>query len=35
LSCRGVPRYAEIIERGLGHWLHDPAEASPGRVTTE
>ncbi len=35
LSCRGVPRYAEIIERGLGHWLHDPAKAAPGRVTIE
>jgi hypothetical protein len=35
LSCRGVPRYAEIIERGLGHWLHDPSKAAPGRVTIE
>ncbi|UCC49857.1 MAG: succinylglutamate desuccinylase/aspartoacylase family protein [Gemmatimonadota bacterium] len=35
LSCRGVPRYAEVIERGLGHWLHDPSKAAPGRVVTE
>ena len=35
LSCRGVPRYAEVIEKGLGHWLHDSAEASPGRVAIE
>jgi len=35
LSCRGVPRYAEVIEKGLGHWLHDPAEAAPGRLVTE
>jgi hypothetical protein len=35
LSCRGVPRYADIIERGLGHWLHDPSKAAPDRVTIE
>jgi hypothetical protein len=35
LSTRGVPRYAEVIERGLGHWLHDPGEADPGRVVIE
>ncbi len=35
LSCRGIPRYAEVIEKGLGHWLHDPAQAAPGRLLTE
>jgi hypothetical protein len=35
LTCRGVPRYAQVIERGLGHWLHDPAQAAPDRVLTE
>ncbi|KPK58652.1 MAG: succinylglutamate desuccinylase [Gemmatimonas sp. SG8_38_2] len=35
LACRGVPRYAEVIEKGLGHWLHDPVQATPGRVVTE
>ena len=35
LVCRGVPRYAEVIERGLGHWLHDPSQAGAGRVLTE
>jgi hypothetical protein len=35
LRCRGVPRYADVIERGLGHWLHDPSEAAPGRVVIE
>jgi hypothetical protein len=35
LSARGVPRYAEVIERGLGHWLHDPGAAAPGRVVIE
>ncbi len=35
LSCLGVPRYAEVIERGLGQWLHDPSRAAPGRVVIE
>lgn len=35
LTCRGVPRYAEVIATGLGHWLHDPAQAAPDRVVTE
>lgn len=35
LVCRGVPRYAEVIERGLGHWLHDSSLAGAGRVLTE
>jgi predicted deacylase len=30
----GMPRYAEIIEKGLGHWLHDPATAGR-RVVVE
>jgi hypothetical protein len=35
LRCRGVPRYAEVIERGLGHWLQNPASAPPERVRVE
>jgi hypothetical protein len=35
LSCRGVPLYAEVIEKGLGHWLRDPSEAAAERVATE
>jgi hypothetical protein len=35
LSCRGVPRYAEVMERGLGHWLHDPSASPPARVVIE
>ena len=35
LICRGVPRYAEIIERGLGHWLRDPASVPAERVKIE
>lgn len=31
----GVPRYAEVIERGLGHWLHDPTKAPPEKVKIE
>jgi hypothetical protein len=34
LRAAGMPRYAEIIEKGLGHWLHDPAAAGR-RVVTE
>lgn len=35
LSARGIPRYAEVIERGTGHWLKDPASAPPERVRIE
>ncbi|MFC1575634.1 succinylglutamate desuccinylase/aspartoacylase family protein [Gemmatimonadota bacterium] len=35
LICSGVPRYGEIIEEGLGHWLRDPASAPPDRVVVE
>jgi predicted deacylase len=35
LSCRGVPRYAEVIELGLGHWLHDPSGVPAERVVIE
>ncbi len=35
LSCTGVPRYDEVVARGLGWWLHDPATAPPERVRIE
>lgn len=35
LSCRGVPRYSEVIDMGLGHWLHDPSAAPAARVVFE
>jgi hypothetical protein len=35
IRSRGVPRYAEVIERGVGHWLRDPASVPPGRVSIE
>lgn len=28
----GVPRYAEVIANGVGHYFHDPASAERGRV---
>ena len=35
LSCRGVPRYADVIEMGVGHWLRDPASVAAERVKIE
>lgn len=32
---RGVPRYAEVIEKGTGSFLHDPAKADPKRICFE
>jgi len=35
IRSRGVPRYAEVIEKGVGHWLRDPASVPPARVSVE
>jgi len=35
IRSRGVPRYAEVIETGVGHWLRDPASVPPARVRVE
>ncbi len=35
LRMRGVPRYDEVIARGLGHWLQDPSAAPADRVRIE
>jgi predicted deacylase len=35
VTVTGVPRYAEVVERGVGHWLHDPASAAPEKVKIE
>ena len=35
MRVRGVPRYAEVIERGVGHWLRDPASAPVSRLRVE
>ncbi len=35
LECLGVPRYAEVIERGVGAYLRDPGGAAPEKVIYE
>lgn len=35
LVCESVPRYAEVIEKGIGVFLRDPSQARPGRVWYE
>jgi hypothetical protein len=35
LVCDDVPRYAEVIEKGIGAFLHNPALARPGRLMFE
>lgn len=30
-----VPRYAEVIEKGTGHFLHDPSTAGPNKIRYE
>ncbi len=35
MRARGIPLYGEVLEMGLGHWLHDPAAAPPDRVVIE
>ncbi len=35
LVCRGIPRYAEVVQRGTGHYLHDPSRAASNRVVYE
>jgi predicted deacylase len=35
IAVTDVPRYAEVVERGVGHWLHDPASAPPEKVKIE
>lgn len=32
---RGVPKYAEVIQKGIGAFLHDPAKADPKKITYE
>jgi len=31
----GVPRYADVVAKGTGHFFHDPARVSPERVVLE
>jgi len=35
LVCEGVPRYAEVIAKGIGAFLSNPAQAKPGRLWYE
>jgi hypothetical protein len=35
LSCRNVPRYAEVIANGIGRYLHDPANPGNRRVVID
>jgi len=35
ITIKGVPRYAEVIENGLGHYLYNPEEAPADRVVYE
>ncbi|NIM59500.1 MAG: succinylglutamate desuccinylase [Candidatus Aminicenantes bacterium] len=32
---KGIPSYAEVIEKGIGDFLHDPAKADPKRIYYE
>jgi hypothetical protein len=35
MSLSGVPRFEEVVELGLGHWLKDPASVHEDRVFVE
>ena len=35
LVCANVPKYAEVIAKGTGHYLLDPSKADPKRVVFE
>ena len=35
LVCRDLPAYAEVIAKGTGFYLHDPAKAASGRLAFE
>jgi len=35
VMVNGMPRYAEVIEKGIGNFLHDPAKADPNRIYYE
>ena len=32
---KNVPKYAEVIQKGIGAFLHDPAKADPKRIYYE
>jgi hypothetical protein len=35
VTVNGIPRYAEVIEKGIGNFLHDPAKADSNRIYYE
>ncbi len=35
LVCANVPNYAEVIAKGVGHYLLDPSKADPKRIVYE
>lgn len=35
LVCDSIPRYADVVARGLGQYLRSPARAKPGRIWYE
>jgi hypothetical protein len=35
LVARDVPRFREVVRLGVGHYLHDPSKAGPGRLYFE
>ena len=35
VKVTGIPRYAEVIKAGVGHYFHDPAKAAPASIHYE
>ena len=33
--ARSIPRYADLVEHGVGHYLRDPKQARPDRLASE
>ena len=31
----GIPRYADLVKHGVGHFLRDPGQAAPDRLAYE
>jgi len=35
IRLQGIPRYADLVQNGVGHYFHDPAKADPKSVYYE
>jgi hypothetical protein len=35
IASKYIPRYAEVVAKGVGNYLHDPGKAAPGKVLYE